>query len=144
MPQQLPALERYKHYLSICSSAASERLAVITFKNRDKILEHIRSLFKSNLAELDQFFSESPQLFEWEIPDGGWVGYPRFIGRGGIENLCHRLTEEAGILILPSSIYNSELMPTPTDHLRVGFGRKGIEAGLDAFRGFLHGKHNEL
>jgi aspartate/methionine/tyrosine aminotransferase len=140
----LQKLERYKHYLSICNSAPSERLAVIALKNRDKILERNRSLLKSNLAQVDDFFSEYPHLFEWTIPDGGCVGYPRFLGRGGIDNLCHSLIEEAGILLLPSSIYKSQLMATPSDRFRIGFGRKGIEAGLDAFRAFLDEKHNQL
>jgi aspartate/methionine/tyrosine aminotransferase len=134
----LQALERYKHYLSICNSGPSERLAVIALKNRDKILERNRALLKSNLSQLDKFFCEYPNLFEWTIPDGGCVGYPRFIGRGGVENFCHRLIEEVGILLLPSSIYKSELLEAPTDRFRIGYGRKNLDLGLEVFREFLN------
>ena len=48
-----------------------------------------------------------------------------------------RLVEEAGVLVLPSGIYRSELGPTPTDRFRIGFGRKGLEQGLAAFRAHL-------
>ena len=95
-------------------------------------------MLKSNLAQLNNFFGEYPNLFEWKVPDGGCVGYPRYIGRGDVENFCHRLIEEAGILLLPSSIYKSELIEAPTDRFRIGFGRKDIEVGLEVFREFLN------
>jgi aspartate/methionine/tyrosine aminotransferase len=140
----LQALERYKHYLSICNSGPSERLAVIALKNREIILERNRALLKSNLAKLDSFFADYPNLFEWTAPDGGCVAYPRFIGHGGVENFCHRLIEEAGVLLLPSSIYTSELIEPPSDRFRIGFGRANIDAGLGAFRDFLGSNNGEL
>lgn len=134
----LQALERYKHYLSICNSGPSERLAIIALRNRKEILERNRALLKSNLVQLSNFFGEYPNLFEWSVPDGGCVGYPRYIGRGGVEEFCHSLIEEAGILLLPSSIYKSELVRAPSDRFRIGFGRKNIEIALDVFREFLN------
>ena len=51
---------------------------------------------------------------------------------GGVEEFCTRLAEEAGVLLLPASIYRSELTPTPTDRFRIGIGRADPEAGLAA------------
>ena len=48
----LQKLERYKHYLSICNSAPSERLAVIALSVREKILEKNRDLMRKNLQKL--------------------------------------------------------------------------------------------
>ncbi|WP_282604266.1 aminotransferase class I/II-fold pyridoxal phosphate-dependent enzyme [Pelagibius sp. Alg239-R121] len=137
-------LERYKHYLSICNSAPSERLAVIALTVRDKILERNRTLLRRNLAALDRFFADYPSMFNWRHPDGGCIGFPRYRGQGDVEAFCTALIEESGVLLLPASIYRSELMETPADRFRIGFGREGIEVGLDAFREFLDRNHNTL
>jgi len=133
----LGRLERYKHYLSICNAALSERLAVIALKARERILARNCDLVTANLALFDSFFAERPDLFAWSRPDGGCVGYPRYLGADGVEAFAERLVEEAGVLVLPSGIYHSALGPTPPDRFRVGFGRAGIEKGLAAFREHL-------
>lgn len=137
-------LERYKHYLSICNSAPSERLAVIALGVRDKILERNRALLRRNITALDRFFADYSALFEWQHPDGGCIGFPRYRGRGGVEAFCTSLIEESGVLLLPASIYRSELLEAPSDRFRIGFGRANIEAGLTAFREFLDRNHNSL
>ncbi|MNV97086.1 hypothetical protein D3C71_1921670 [compost metagenome] len=45
--------------------------------------------------------------------------------------------EEAGVLLLPSSLFVSDLLPVAQDRFRVGFGRKNIAIGLDAWRRHL-------
>ncbi len=140
----LQRLERYKHYLSICNSAPSERLAVIALGVRGKILDRNRALMRANLEKLDQFFTDYPDLFDWGRPDGGCIAYPKFKGRGGVEVFCQSLVEESSVLLLPASIYRSDLMTTPPDHFRIGFGRAGLDAGLAAFRDFLNRHHNRL
>lgn len=137
-------LERYKHYLSICNSAPSERLAVIALDVREKLLQKNRSLMRQNIQKLDAFFAEYADLFEWSHPDGGCIAFPRYVGRGDVETLCENLVTEAGVLLLPASIYRSDLMATPTDRFRIGFGRANIDTGLEAFRGFLNSNHNAL
>jgi aspartate/methionine/tyrosine aminotransferase len=140
----LANFNRFKHYLSICNSAPSERLAVIALKAREQILERNRGIVRNNLAALDGFFAAYPELFDWSHPDGGCVAFPRFTGRGGVTQLCQRLVEEAGVMLLPASIYESELMETPADRFRIGCGRCNIESGLAALRGFLDRRRDEL
>ena len=140
----LSKIERYKHYLSICNSAPSERLAVFALGVRDKILARNRGLIRRNLSVLDQFFSDYSDLFDWYHPDGSCVAFPRYIGKGGIETLCETLVNESGVLLLPASVYHSELMETPQDRFRIGFGRANMGDGIAAFRGFLDRKHDIL
>lgn len=140
----LTKLEQYKHYLSICNSAPSERLAVIALSVREKLLEKSRNLMRENIKKLDIFFGEYPDIFDWQHPDGSCIGFPRFKGRGSVEVFCENLVEEKGVLLLPASIYRSELMSAPDDRFRIGFGRANIDAGLTAFREFMNQKHNEL
>ncbi len=137
-------LEKYKHYLSICNSAPSERLAVIALGVREKLLEKNRALMRANVKKLDGFFGDYLDIFDWRHPDGSCIGFPRFTGRGGVEGFCKNLVEETGVLLLPASIYRSELMTAPDDRFRIGFGRANMDEGLSAFREFMDRKYNEL
>ncbi|MBP0451618.1 aminotransferase class I/II-fold pyridoxal phosphate-dependent enzyme [Kitasatospora sp. RG8] len=133
-------LERAKHYTTICNSAPSEILARIALGNRESILARNRAIIAANLPLFDAFFAEFADLFEWRAPDGGCVAYPRYLGPDGVEEFCTGLVEEAGVLLLPASIYRSELTPTPTDRFRIGVGRRGTEPALDALAGWLKGR----
>ena len=135
--EALGRMERMKHYTSICGAAPSELLAQIALKARDRILARNRALIAKNLPMLEAFFSEHEDLFEWYLPDGGCIGYPRYIGRDGVEEFARRLVEESGVLLLPASVYRSELGATPTDRFRIGYGRDNMDAGLAALRGHL-------
>lgn len=133
----LQSCERYKHYLSICNSAPSELLAEIALKAREAIVRRNRDLARGNLALLDDFFADFPALFDWRRPDGSCVAFIRYKGADGVEQFCERLVEETGVLLLPSSIYRSELGPVPQDHFRIGFGRANLAEGLSVFREWL-------
>jgi len=134
-------LERYKHYLSICNPRPSEILAKIVLRNKAQILDGNRALLRRNLAELNEFFMNYPDLFVWYTPNGGCIAYPKYTGPGTVEEFCETLVNEYGVLLLPASIYRSELMETPVDRFRIGFGRRNIEAGLRVFRKFLEDKY---
>jgi aspartate/methionine/tyrosine aminotransferase len=137
----LQACERAKHYLSICNSGPSEMLAEIALKARAPILEKNRALVRHNVALAKNFFADFPHLFEWREPDGGCVAFLRYKGKDGVEAFTTRLVEEAGVLLLPSSIYASELGPVPHNHFRIGLGRAGMEEGFAAWRNWLMRKH---
>jgi aspartate/methionine/tyrosine aminotransferase len=130
-------MERIKHYLSICNSAPSEHLAIIALKARSTILPRVHTLLATNLGKLHAFFCEYPHLFEWYRPDGGCVAYPRYLGTEGIETFAAALVERSGVLVLPASLFRSELTATPTDRFRIGYGRADIDAGLAALRAHL-------
>ena len=133
----LQRMERVKHYLSICNSAPSELLAEIALKNRDQILKRSRDLIAGNLPPLSEFMKERSDLFEWYLPDGGCIGYPRYLGGGGVEEFAKKLVEESGVLLLPASVYRSDLRPTPMDRFRIGYGRANLSEGLAAMKSHL-------
>jgi aspartate/methionine/tyrosine aminotransferase len=128
----LDRMERVKYYTSICSPAPSELLAKIALKACDSILSRNRSLIDRNLAVLEGFFERYSDLFEWYLPDGGCVGYPRYVGDEGVEIFAADLVERAGVLILPASNYRSDLGPTPADRFRIGYGRANMAEALAA------------
>jgi len=134
----LQEMERYKHYLSICNSAPSEHLAMIALRAREPILKRNRQLANKNAEKLRLFFNAFPKRFEWYLPDGGCVGFPRYKGPQKTDDFCEDLLNRAGVLLLPPRIYRSELLPTPQDRFRIGFGRKNIDAGLAALGDYLN------
>ncbi|MBT8099141.1 MAG: aminotransferase class I/II-fold pyridoxal phosphate-dependent enzyme [Gammaproteobacteria bacterium] len=133
----LSKMERMKHYLSICSSGPSERLTIIALKNRDRLLARNCSIVDDNLPKWDAFFARYPDLFDWRRPAGSCTAYPRYNGSDGVETFTRSLVEQAGVLLLPSTIYHSELNATPTDRFRLGFGRTGLDAGLAAMDAYM-------
>ncbi|MFI5614856.1 aminotransferase class I/II-fold pyridoxal phosphate-dependent enzyme [Amycolatopsis sp. NPDC051903] len=136
-PELLRRLERAKHYTSICNSAPSEVLALIGLRARDAILARNRAVIAGNVPKFDAFFARFPDLFEWAAPRGGCVCFPRYLGADGVEAMCTELVEQRGVLLLPSSIYRSDLIPTPADRFRVGVGRRDPDEGLAAWAEFL-------
>ena len=133
----LSRMERMKHYLSICNSAPSERLAKIALKNRSALLDRNRAIIDENLPKWDAFFSRHEDLFDWRRPDGSCMAFPRYKGADGVENFTRNLIEDCGVLLLPGSIYDSQIAPTPKDHFRLGFGRKGLDEGLAVLDSYI-------
>jgi aspartate/methionine/tyrosine aminotransferase len=133
-------LERAKHYTTICNSAPSEILARIALSARPEILARNRGLIEANIPAYDAFFAEFTDWFAWQPPDGGCVAYPRYLGPSDAESFCVQLVEDTGVLLLPPSIYTSELTPTPQDHFRIGVGRRDPEPALDAVATWLRGR----
>jgi aspartate/methionine/tyrosine aminotransferase len=133
----LRRMERVKHYTSICSPAPTELLAQIALKARDRILSRNRTLIAKNLPLLETFFKDHAQLFDWYLPDGGCIGYPRYCGPEGVEAFAKDLVEQTGVLLLPAGVYKSDLGDTPSDRFRVGYGRANLPEGLDAMRSHL-------
>jgi aspartate/methionine/tyrosine aminotransferase len=133
----LQRMERIKHYLSICNSAPSEVLAGIALSARETILARNRALATRNVAMLTEFFADFSDRFEWYVPDGGVIGFPRYLGAEGVEAFAEALVDEAGVLVLPASLYRSALTAAPADRFRIGYGRDQLAEGLAAFRAFL-------
>ena len=133
----LERLERRKHYTSICNSAPSELLAAIALANGEAVRGRIRSIIAENLPSFDGFFDRWSDCFEWEHPQGSCVCFPRYLGDDGVEAFCHDLLHHAGVVLLPASIFRSELAEIPRDHFRIGVARKNPEPALAAFDDYL-------
>ena len=129
----LSKMERMKHYLSICNSGPSERLAIIALANRERLLARNCAIIDENLPKLDAFFARYPDHFEWRRPDGSSMGFPKYLGSGNTQDFTRDLVEKSGVLFLPGSIYSSQYGPAPDQYFRLGTARLGIDAGLEAF-----------
>ena len=133
----LDKMEKLKHYLSICNSTPNEKLSIIALKYRSKIIERSRKIIKNNLVKLNSFFQKYDNLFEWKEPDGGCIGFPKYNGPEGVEVFCENLIKEKSVLLLPSSVYNSNLINSPNNHFRIGYGRLNMPEGLSQLKNFI-------
>jgi len=71
-----------------------------------------------------------------------WVAvcFPRYTGADGVEEFCRELVEQEGVLLLPASIYRSDLVEVPSDRFRIGVGRRDPSPALEVFDRFLERK----
>lgn len=54
-------------------------------------------------------------------------------------NFCERVVNDAGIMILPSTVYSYD-----DKHFRVGFGRENMLEALAGFEKYLFTLNNEM
>ncbi|HSL47224.1 MAG TPA: aminotransferase class I/II-fold pyridoxal phosphate-dependent enzyme [Anaerolineales bacterium] len=120
-----------KDYTTICNSAPSEFLAELTMRNRQRLAERNLGIIKVNLQIMDEFFSRHADLFSWVRPQAGSMAFPRLL-KGDVEEFCGRLVKEAGVLLLPGSIYDD-----PDNHFRLGLGRKNLPQAVEKLEAFL-------
>jgi aspartate/methionine/tyrosine aminotransferase len=133
----LGRLETRKHYTSICSSAPSELIATAALRRGAEIRARNRAIIDANLPVFAAFFAQWPRLFAWAPPQAGCVCFPRYLGDDGVETFCRELVEQAGVVLLPASIFASALAPVPADRFRIGVGRAAPEPALAALANFL-------
>jgi hypothetical protein len=51
--------------------------------------------------------------------------------------MCRELLERQSVVLLPASIYRSDLAPVPEDRFRIGVGRRDPGPALAAFDAYL-------
>ena len=124
---------RVRERLSGSSAGPSEVLANIAIKATERIVGRNRALADGNLDLLAAFFADRRDLFDWVVPEGGVIGYPRHRGPEGVNAFATRLAAEAGVLVVPGEAFASALTPSPAGHFRIGFGRADLPDALEAF-----------
>jgi aspartate/methionine/tyrosine aminotransferase len=120
-----------KDYTTICNSAPSEFLAELALRHRERLAGRNREIIASNLTLLDGFFARQAERLAWVRPQAGPIGFPRLLA-GDVEAFCHTLVTQAGVLLLPGSLFDQ-----PGNFFRVGFGRRNMPEALERLEAFL-------
>lgn len=120
-----------KDYTTICNSAPSEFLAEVAMRNRHKLAERNLGIIRSNLEVMDEFILHHSSLFNWVRPQAGSMGFPKLL-RGDIEEFCDKVVREAGVLLLPGTMYDDT-----GNHFRVGLGRKNLPQAVERLEKYL-------
>jgi aspartate/methionine/tyrosine aminotransferase len=120
-----------KDYTTICNSAPSEFLAEVAMRNRNRLIERNLGIIKQNLQVVEGLFARHADLFSWVRPQAGSMAFPRYLG-GDVERFCDQLVKEAGVLLLPGSVYDDS-----RNHFRLGLGRKNLPQAVEKLEQFL-------
>jgi aspartate/methionine/tyrosine aminotransferase len=127
----LEAVAAYKDYTTICASAPSERLAVIALKNAARLVDRCRGIVAANRPLLQAFVARHPERFAWRRPQAGPITFARFLP-GQALAFCETLAANAGIMLLPSTVFE-----WGDSHVRFGFGRTTFPDALEALEDYL-------
>ena len=125
----LEAATEVRDYTSLCSPAPSELLGVIALRAADALIERSRAIIAANLPLVDELMAAHAEQLDWVRPAAGSIGFPRYLGAGGIDAFNERLVAEQGVLLLPGRVYGYG-----EGRFRLGFGRRNLPeaiAGLD-------------
>lgn len=123
----------FKDYTTICSSAPSEILSLIALRSKDTIITKHLNRIQRNLALLDTFFKNHSDLFSWVKPEAGTIAFPKLEGDLDSCDFCQRTVQEAGIMLLPSTVYDYD-----NKHFRIGFGRENMPEVLSIFEEYIN------
>ena len=136
----LERLEKRKHYTSICNAAPAEYLAAVALRNRESIWARNRGIVAANRPLFDDFFARWSDL---STGSRRWAAASASLATRAetSRTFCARLLDAEGVLVLPASMYYSEVADVPADHFRVGIGRLGLEEGVAGFDRFLRSQN---
>jgi aspartate/methionine/tyrosine aminotransferase len=123
-------------YFTISSSVVTELLAEVALKNRQRLLERLESVARSNLAALDEFVRTNGDVLDWVRPVGGTTAFPWLKAGGDSRPLCESLASH-GVLTAPGDCFDAP------DHFRIGFGAQasGFGEALAIASEVLRGNH---
>jgi aspartate/methionine/tyrosine aminotransferase len=129
-----------RDYVSICPSAAGQRLALLALRNKDAVMARNRDLARRNFAILQDFLGRNADILSCPLPSEGVVAFPGYRSGSpgpdalpGSRQLCGELAEKHGVLLVPGDCFERE------HHFRIGFGYETsvLVHGLELLETFL-------
>ncbi len=131
----LAKMAALKDYTTICASAPASFWPRWLYATARVLAQRNIDLIQRNLHLLDGFFERQSHLFAWQRPRAGSIAFPRYLG-GEIEPFCHRLVTEAGVLLLPGTLFGDR-----QDHFRLGFGRANAPQAIARLEEYVEGRN---
>lgn len=128
-------MSRFKNYQSICCAVPSEALALLALRHGPAILARNRAIIRENLRISDAFFNRHADLFVYNRPQSGPIAFHKIRIGEPIGKFCETLAAEAGVLLLPGSVYEVE-----EPYFRMGYGRRSFGENLARFEAWLTDK----
>jgi aspartate/methionine/tyrosine aminotransferase len=130
----------FKDYTTICNSAPGEFLSCLSLRYREQLINRNRKIIAGNLEILNRFFEKYRDIFNWHMPKAGPVGFPSLKGRENAEEFCENLVRQAGVLLMPGTVYG----PLYKKNFRIGFGRKNLPEGIQQLEQYLDSNLREI
>jgi aspartate/methionine/tyrosine aminotransferase len=133
----LRRISRAKARRSSFVAAPSDALAAIALASRSSTLDHARRICTEHRTALRRSLQAFPELFEPELGHNLLFACPRYLGPDGAAAFANRLLTGTGTVVLPTSLWQSQLAPIPQDRIRIGLGLRGSGEGLEVLANYL-------
>lgn len=137
-PDVAAAARRVRDVVDALAPFPTDHMALVAFRQLDRLEERARSILEPNLAMVSDFIDARDDL-SWVRPAGGNVAFPRVRGCADTCSLADRLLREHGTAIVPGRFFESPA------HLRIAFSCSSatLRAGLAALGQVLddHARH---
>lgn len=134
-PELVEAAWSRNDYTTIAASILSQALAehVLEPERRARILERNRAILRENLARLEAWVAERPDVFRFTPPRAGGLAFLRFDLPLSARALCDGLRDEESTLVVPGDCFGME------GFVRLGIGTDPVEftEGLARFGRFV-------
>jgi capreomycidine synthase len=121
-PELLERFVHWRDYTTLYLSPLVEVVAQRAIEKADLLLDLRLTRARTNLEILARWVEEHSEFVEWVRPRGGVTAFVKMHGVADIEEFCHRLGREQGVMLVPGSCFNHQ------PYARFGFG--GSTAGL--------------
>jgi aspartate/methionine/tyrosine aminotransferase len=129
-----------RQHASPCT--ALQILALMALRAKDHIIARNLATIRTNLGLARQLVADMPHLLEWREPKAGSVAFPRIKACADVEAFCESLVAEAGILLLPATVYDDP-GAVAKGHFRLGLGRADFAEKLQLLRKHLEGEFGQ-
>jgi aspartate/methionine/tyrosine aminotransferase len=123
----------HREYTTISNGLIDDALATLALKRKQRIFKRNLSLIRTNHLILSQWVEDEP-LIQWIPSVAGSVAFLKHNLKIPSADLCLRLIEEKGTLLVPGSCFDMDA------YLRIGYGCKTetLKSGLSRFKDFLN------
>lgn len=125
-------VSRQRDYHVISVGIINDRLAALALENKEKIVSRNLKIVRGNAKMLDEFVNNEP-LLSYVKPQGGTTAFLKYNIDMPSVDLCEKLLEQTGVMLLPGSAFDME------GWLRIGYcNNPEIEKeGMREFSRFL-------
>jgi len=125
-PELLERFVHWRDYTTLYLSPLIEAVAERAIEKADSLRDFRLKRARMNLEILARWVGQHQHFVEWVRPKGGVTAFVRMHGIGDIEEFCHRLGQEQGVLLVPGSCFDNPA------YARFGFGgpTADLEEGL--------------
>ena len=128
-PEILSQCQYAKTHTNGSSSYVGELMNAYALRNaRNLLVQRFNKLSISNFQVLTNWMEANQDIVEWVLPHGGIMCFPRYrLDMSSIE-LCQKLLDDHGVMVIPGECFNME------GHIRLCYtcSEEALVSGLNA------------
>ncbi len=97
----------YKDYLTHVTPPIDDYLALVSLKNRAKLIKIKKQNILTNLVRLNTFMDKNQDAFLYVKPTGGVVCFPKLKLKMAADIFCRRLLADYNVSLLPGNVFSA-------------------------------------